>query len=194
TPYVEGDRVAPPNVYGQSKAQAEARVLQRLPSALVIRTSAFFGPWDEYNFVTLALRALSEGRVFAAADDLIVSPTYVPDLVHASLDLLIDGERGIWHLANAGEISWADLARLAASFAGVSGEGVEPRPASTFGFVAARPRYGVLASERGGLMPSLEDALSRYCREVNSNGGLLTSMLQARVAAAHGAQGMSPAT
>ena len=30
----------------------------------------------------------------------MVSPTYVPDLVHASLDLLIDGEHGLWHLAN----------------------------------------------------------------------------------------------
>mgnify|MGYP000194449613 CR=1 FL=1 len=26
----------------------------------------------------------------------------------------IDGERGIWHLANAGAISWAGLARQAA--------------------------------------------------------------------------------
>jgi dTDP-4-dehydrorhamnose reductase len=186
TPYVESDFVAPLNVYGASKAQAEARVLQRLPAALVIRTSAFFGPWDEHNFVTLALRALGEGRTFVAADDLFVSPTYVPDLVSASLDLLLDGERGVWHLANAGAVSWAELARLAASFAGVSGERIEARPASTLGFTAARPRYSILASERGDLMPPLEDALARYCREVNSNGRLLTAMLQARAATAQG--------
>jgi dTDP-4-dehydrorhamnose reductase len=40
-----------------------------------------------------------------------VSPTYIVDLVNVSLDLLIDGEEGIWHLANAGEISWKALAQ-----------------------------------------------------------------------------------
>lgn len=84
------------------------------PASLVIRTSAFFGPWDEYNFVTIALRHLSAGNTFVAAEDGIVSPTYVPDLVHTSLDLLIDGENGLWHLANKGAIAWADLARLVA--------------------------------------------------------------------------------
>ncbi|RDC63494.1 dTDP-4-dehydrorhamnose reductase [Adhaeribacter pallidiroseus] len=32
------------------------------------------------------------------AEDLIIAPTYVPDLVHACLDLIIDEEKGIWHL------------------------------------------------------------------------------------------------
>ena len=31
------------------------------PGALVVRTSAFFGPWDEHNFVRPALRALRGG-------------------------------------------------------------------------------------------------------------------------------------
>src|ERR1051325_5249871 len=122
-PYVESDTVSPLNVYGRSKAEAEARVSAAHPSALVVRTSAFFGPRDEYNFVTLALRSLARGRAFAAASDCVISPTYVPDLVDASLDLLIDGERGVWHLSNRGALSWAELARLARRLAGV-GEGV----------------------------------------------------------------------
>ena len=47
----------------------------------------------------------------------IVSPTYVPDLVHATLDLLLDGENGIWHLTNKGAISWHDLACQVADMA-----------------------------------------------------------------------------
>jgi hypothetical protein len=31
-----------------------------------------------------------------------VSPDDLPELIHASLDLLIDGERGLWHLAVQG--------------------------------------------------------------------------------------------
>ena len=49
----------------------------------------------------------------------MVSPTYVPDLVDASLDLLIDGEAGIWHLANRGSVTWAELGREAAALAGL---------------------------------------------------------------------------
>ncbi|HYO63323.1 MAG TPA: family 1 glycosylhydrolase [Pyrinomonadaceae bacterium] len=164
-PYVESDAVAPLNVYGRSKAEAEARVLWAHPAALVVRTSAFFGPWDEHNFVTLALRALAAGRDFEAADDAHVSPTYVPDLVHAALDLLIDGESGLWHLANAGALTWADLARAAARHAGVDASALVARPTRAFNFAAARPAYSVLGSERGALLPPLEDALGRYVRD-----------------------------
>ncbi|HEY6188196.1 MAG TPA: family 1 glycosylhydrolase [Pyrinomonadaceae bacterium] len=164
-PYVEADLPAPLNVYGQSKAEAEARVLEAHPSALVIRTSAFFSPWDEYNFVTAALRALSAGHAFTAASDATVSPTYVSDLVQASLDLLIDGERGIWHLANDGAVTWAQLAQSVADLAGLDASLVDARPARSLGLVAPRPAYSVLTSERGRLLPSLEDALSRYVKE-----------------------------
>ncbi|HEX8096999.1 MAG TPA: sugar nucleotide-binding protein [Pyrinomonadaceae bacterium] len=164
-PYVEGDATAPLNVYGRSKAEAEALVLQEMPSALLVRTSAFFGPWDEYSFVTAALRALASGKTFAAADDAYVSPTYVPDLVNASLDLLVDGERGVWHLANAGEVTWACLARLAAEGAGFDASLVEGRPTGELGLTARRPLYSVLGSERGQILPSLEHAVSRYLRE-----------------------------
>jgi dTDP-4-dehydrorhamnose reductase len=164
-PYVESDPPAPLNVYGRSKAEAEARVLALHPPALVVRASAFFGPWDEYNFVTLALRSLAGGRAFAATSDATVSPTYVPDLVNSSLDLLIDGERGVWHLANRGALSWAELARLAARLAGFDESLVEARPSSSFGFAARRPAFSALASERGALLPPLEDALSRYVAE-----------------------------
>ncbi|MEX0712941.1 MAG: sugar nucleotide-binding protein, partial [Pirellulales bacterium] len=115
SPYREQDTVGPLGVYGRTKAEAERRVLALHPRALVIRTSAFFGPWDEYNFVTAGLRTLRAGLPFPAADDTIVSPTYVPDLVHACLDLLIDAESGVWHLANQGETTWAGFARRAAA-------------------------------------------------------------------------------
>jgi dTDP-4-dehydrorhamnose reductase len=94
-PYVEGDQVAPLNVYGKSKAEAERKLLSTDPNALVTRTSAFFGPWDRHNFVTKALDTLAQGEAFKAASDLVVSPTYVSDLVNACLDLLIDRASGI---------------------------------------------------------------------------------------------------
>jgi dTDP-4-dehydrorhamnose reductase len=164
-PYVESDKAAPLGVYGCSKADAERRVLDSDPQALVVRTSAFFGPWDEHNFLTQALDALDAGRPFAAVSDQVMSPTYVPDLVNACLDLLIDRECGIWHLTNGAAMTWADLARQACAAAGIDDGQLEARTAGELGLRAARPRNSAMSSERGLLLPSFDDALARYLRE-----------------------------
>jgi len=164
-PWVESDAPAPLNVYGASKAAAEREVLALCPDAMVVRTSAFFGPWDRHNFLCHALAALERHEAFRAAHDVRISPTYVPDLVHVCLDLLIDGERGLWHLANRGDVSWAELAMRAATLAGVSTATLQPCASALLGERAPRPRNGVLASERASLMPSLDDALQRFLAE-----------------------------
>jgi dTDP-4-dehydrorhamnose reductase len=156
-PYVESDPVAPQCMYGKSKAEAEKRVRQVAPDALIIRTSAFFGPWDSYNFVHAVLRELAAGRPVQASDAVIVSPTYVPDLVHATLDLTIDHANGIWHLANQGSLSWHELAVRAACEAGLD-----------TGMIFREESAAVttsLSSERGLLLPRFDDALQRYVRE-----------------------------
>ncbi|MGJ9419472.1 family 1 glycosylhydrolase [Massilia sp. CMS3.1] len=162
SPYVESDPLTPLGVYGRSKAESEAAVLAQHPGALVVRTSAFFGPWDKHNFVTQALNALERGETFVAANDMTVSPTYVPDLVHTCLDLAIDRECGVWHLNNGGSVTWFELARLAAEKAGIDAAPLAPQASSTLGMLAARPAYSVLHSERGVLLPTLENALERY--------------------------------
>jgi dTDP-4-dehydrorhamnose reductase len=178
-PYVESDEVAPLNVYGRSKAEAERLVLGALPTALVVRTSAFFGPWDEYNFLHAALGALARGEEFVAADDARVTPTYVPELAHACLDLLIDGERGVWHLANSGAVTWADFARRAARLAGLDERLVQGRPTRELNLAAPRPAYSALGSERGALLGPLDEALERYVRD---RGALPPVLARARSA------------
>jgi dTDP-4-dehydrorhamnose reductase len=165
TPYLEGDAPRPLNVYGHSKLLAEQALLTQLPSALVVRTSAFFSAWDEHNFVYHALTAARRGEDFVAADDLLISPTYVPDLVNHSLDLLLDQAGGLWHLANEGAYTWAELARLALRVAGLDEACVVPRPAASFGWAARRPRYSVLGSQHGLLLPSVESGLHRHLED-----------------------------
>jgi dTDP-4-dehydrorhamnose reductase len=162
SPYLESDPVSPLNAYGRAKAEAERRVLADAPDALLVRTAAFFGPWDRHNFVWLTLESLRRGERWRAADDQCVSPTYVPDLVQATLDLLVDGEHGIWHLANRGAVTWAELARMAAEAASLDARLVLGVPGESLGQRAVRPGYSALASERAVLMPRLEDALCRY--------------------------------
>ena len=165
-PYVETDPTAPLCAYGRTKAEAEQRILAVAPDTLMVRTAAFFGPWDKHNFVTQALAAMRRGEPWHAAHDQWVSPTYVPHLVQTSLDMLVDGEHGLWHLANRGAVSWFELAQLAAEAAGLDRSLVHARSGAELGQVACRPRYSALDSERGMVMPTLEAGLERYLDEV----------------------------
>jgi dTDP-4-dehydrorhamnose reductase len=161
TPYVESDGVAPLGEYGRSKAVAERAVLALDEAALVVRTAAFFGPWDSANVVARALADLEAGRRVVAADDQIVTPTYVPDLVHAALDLLVDGERGLVHLANRDAVSFAELVERAAVAARLDAGRVLRAPSAALGLAAPRPSYSALASARGFVLAPLDDALAR---------------------------------
>jgi dTDP-4-dehydrorhamnose reductase len=155
-------------VYGSTKVEAERRVLKILPDALVIRTSAFFGPWDEHNFPAQGFRCLDRGIPFFASRD-TVTPTYVPDLVHASLDFVIDGEHGISHLANQGEITWFDFAHLATERSGHSAELIAPDERASRGRIAIRPTYSALWSGRGRLLRPLEDALHAFFQDLQAH-------------------------
>jgi dTDP-4-dehydrorhamnose reductase len=157
-PCLESDAVAPADVYGASKAAAERAVAAAGGAALVIRTSAFFGPWDVHNFAWHVLERLGRGEQVRASPRTLVSPTFVPDLCHAALDLLIDGETGLWHLANQGEISWHGFARLLAGQAGYD-------PSLVVADGAGETRTTALASERGSLLRPLGDAVRAYLFE-----------------------------
>lgn len=168
SPYLESNPAAPLNVYGLSKLYAEAKVLKVNPEALVIRTSSFFGPWDELNFISQMVKTLEENKTFVASKDHIVSPTYVPDLVQNCLDLLVDRASGIWHLTNPSEISWADFALRTAEIANLNPGLIEAAGASRLGYKAVRPHYSALGSERGLLLPGLDDAITRYLRDAET--------------------------
>ena len=164
-PYYESDASRPVTGYGKAEAEAERKVLSANPDALVVRTAEIFGPWDADNFLTVGLRALSLGETWQAASDQVLSFTYVCDLIHHSLDLLIDGERGIWHLANRGEASWHRLAVMAAEAAGFDASLIKPVTGVSPEKRVKRPPKTILESRRGQLMPSLGNALLRYVGE-----------------------------
>lgn len=162
-PYHEGDSTRPLSVYGYAKALGEERVLKNHPGSLIVRTAAFFSPWDPYNFVTAALRSMLAGSPHGVFADVSISPTYVPDLVDTVLDLLIDGESGIWHVVNDGHTTWMELALEAARLAGVDPLGlhaIEPPP-----FI---PRFSAMTSMRSILMQPWQDALRNYWQEAPS--------------------------
>jgi dTDP-4-dehydrorhamnose reductase len=163
--YRESDQARPLNIYGVSKYLAEARVLNVHPSSIVVRTSSFFGPWDEHNFLAQMIDALEQRRVFKTSAAFVVSPAYVPDLVNACLDLIIDGEKGVWHIAHPTAVSWRDLALTTAEIAKLDTSLIRSVSPEVLGYRAMRPAYSALNSERGLMMPTLESAINRCLLE-----------------------------
>ena len=160
-PYTERRTPSPVNAYGRAWWQAERRVLDSCPGALVVRSSGLFGVRESSDFLSEALGTLRGGGQVHLDHDHRFSPTYLPDLVHASLDLLIDGESGLWHLVNSGESTWGDLVGTLAERLGVSRQLLRPLSALPQR-QAPRPLYSVLRSDRGQLLPSLGQALDHY--------------------------------
>lgn len=156
-PYVESDRVGPRTVTGQYQALGERRVLNAWPEALVIRSGPQFGPG-----------AGMLERVPGEARTNLVSPTYVPDLINAALDLLVDGESGIWHLAHGGQMSRNQLSTQLADLSVGSSVLLEPASRPTPTAILGQHVSQALESERGWILPSVDDALARYAAEVPS--------------------------
>ena len=161
--YVESDAPRPQTVFGASKAEGERRVLETCERSLVVRMGACFSPWDEESFLSRAALQLRRGEPVRVSAGELVSPTYLPDLVHCALDLLIDQERGVWHLASLGSVSWADFTcALAERLSRPKRLIVEEPP--WIGPPAAR--CFALKSERAALMPALTGAIDRYLEEL----------------------------
>lgn len=163
--YRESDPAAPLNIYGHSKARADDALGKAGGRVLTVRTASFFSPFDQQNFAVHLVKALRSNQPFQAVADCVTSPTYVPDLVRATLDLIIDDECGLWHLVSDGALSWADFAVTLAQEMKLPTELVDARPAHAMGWVAQRPAYAAMTSERGLIMPSLASAIDRFAHE-----------------------------
>ena len=158
-PYVEHDAVNPVGVYGTAMYEVEKCVLGASPRGLVIRSSALFGPRDGRNFIWDTLHAAAHGRKVVADSAQIISPTYVPHLAGATLDLLLDNECGLWHVANSGEISWHDFAVEVVTRAKFD-PSVVRRPR-----IELPPRNIALSSARTVLLQPLDAALAAFFRD-----------------------------
>jgi len=145
-PYVESDGPNPLSVYGRSKLHGEAAAGS---DAWIVRSSWLFGPTG-HNFVRTMLRLGAERDELTVVDDQRGCPTFVGHLALGVREL-VDTERpkGIWHVAAAGDCSWAEFAEAIFAEAGID---CRVRKISTeeLGRPAPRPEHAILRSERDG--------------------------------------------
>jgi dTDP-4-dehydrorhamnose reductase len=142
-PYVESDAPAPLGVYGRTKLHGEAAAGER---AWIVRSSWLFGHTSK-NFVRTMLRLAAERDEVAVVDDQLGAPTFVDHLA-AATELVLSLPYGIYHVAAAGECTWADFAEAIFEEAGLDTR-VRRITSDELGARAPRPAYSVLRSERG---------------------------------------------
>jgi dTDP-4-dehydrorhamnose reductase len=68
-------------------------------------------------------------------------------------------------LTNEGSITWADLAYTVAESFDLDKSLIRAVNCTEMNYTARRPTYSVLGSQRGHLLPTLENALNHYVRE-----------------------------
>jgi dTDP-4-dehydrorhamnose reductase len=169
-PYRETDPTGPRSVYGRTKLEGEQAVLAASPDFLVVRTSWVFGRGR--NFIASILAQAAARRQGRAAgplrvvDDQRGRPTYAEDLAGALCRLVEVGARGLYHVANAGEATWWELARASLDEAGHPGLEIERIRTGDLELAAPRPAWSVLdcskAEAAGVHMRPWRDALRAY--------------------------------
>ena len=142
-PYLESDPPNPLSAYARTKLYGEGAAGEQ---AWIARSSGLFSEHGG-NFVTTMLRLGRERGEVSVVDDQRTSPTYVGHLAAATRDLL-DRPPGVWHMAAAGDCTWADFAEAIFEAAGVEAR-VRRISSEELGRQAARPGYSVLRSEKG---------------------------------------------
>jgi dTDP-4-dehydrorhamnose reductase len=147
-PVKEDAPTGPLSVYGASKLEGEKNVLEKDPSAVIIRTSWVYSTYGN-NFVKTMLRLMKERTTISVVSDQFGSPTYAADLASAILHIIDSGKwvPGIYHYSNEGSISWFDFA---SEIKNITGSSCDVKPIDTSGYPtpAKRPKFSVMDTSR----------------------------------------------
>jgi dTDP-4-dehydrorhamnose reductase len=167
-PYETDDPRSPINVYGQTKARAEVRLLDLLPEVCIVRTSWLFGRGGKCFPATILKLGSTRPEIFVVNDQR-GSPTFTFDLASALVELCRNQASGIVHATNGGDCTWYEFAQEIVRQAGLTA-GVRPVTTAEFPRAARRPAYSVLSPKSlhsyGIQMPDWKDALRRYLADV----------------------------
>ena len=143
-PYVESDAPNPLSAYGRTKLHGEGAAGEQ---AWVARSSGLFSEHGT-NFVTTILRLGEERDEVRVVDDQRGCPTYVGHIAAATRDL-VELPFGVYHVAAAGDCTWAGFAEAIFEEAGLDCR-VRRITTAELARAAPRPAFSVLRSEQPG--------------------------------------------
>ena len=98
--------VAPRNVYGRTKAEAEIRVLEAHAQTLVIRTNFYgWGPSYRSSFSDVVIEALRSGKELTLFKDVFYTPILIETAARAVHDLINLKASGVFNVVGDERIS-----------------------------------------------------------------------------------------
>jgi dTDP-4-dehydrorhamnose reductase len=180
SPYHEDERIAPNNVYGQSKWQGEANLMASGAAYITLRTSWVYGVYG-HNFVKTMLKLGRERETLKIVNDQFGVPTSARTLANFTQNLVQLGRihgfpatftahQGVYHLTDRGCTTWhafaVEIFRLARIYdVNLQVKNVEACPSSDYPTPAKRPQNSRLSLARieesfGFQPPRWEDALA----------------------------------
>ena len=166
----------PLNVYGHTKLEGELAVSGTLEKYFIVRIAWVFG-LNGKNFIKTMLNVGKTHDTVRFVNDQIGTPTYTYDLARLLVDMNETDKYGYYHATNEGAtadtayISWYDFTKEIYRQAGYKTE-VLPVTTAEYGLSkAARPFNSRLDKSKlmeAGFepLPSWQDALSRYLKEI----------------------------
>lgn len=179
--YAENDPVGPLGVYGASKLAGELGVRSGNPRSVVLRT-AWVLSVHRANFLKTMLRLAADRPLLRVVDDQHGCPTSARDIAAAlrtiTLRMIEDDQApvGVFHFVNAGETTWAGLAREVFALSAASGgpsAAVEGITTADYPTPARRPANSRLATSKltrdYGVAPrAWQDAVAEIVAELNA--------------------------
>ena len=161
----------PLNVYGQTKLEGELAVANTLDKYFIVRIAWVFGV-NGKNFIKTMLTIGKKFETIRVVNDQIGTPAYTLDLSVLLVDMVETEKYGYYHATNeGGYISWYDFTCEIFKQAGYT-TNVVPVTTEEYGLSkAARPFNSRLDKSKlveAGFtpMPTWQDALSRYLKEI----------------------------
>lgn len=162
---------APLSVYGRTKLEGEQAVASLLNAYFIVRIAWVFGV-NGKNFIKTMLSLGQKHDTLRVVCDQIGTPTYTLDLARLLVDMIETDRYGYYHATNeGGYISWADFAGEIFRQAGMMTK-VVPVTTSEYGLSKAARPYNSRLDKRKLIengftpLPTWQDALSRYLREI----------------------------
>ena len=155
-PYEETDSVGPLGVYGASKLAGEFAALTGNPRCVVLRTAWVLSS-HRSNFLKTMLRLAADRPSLRVVEDQHGCPTAARDIAAAlksiTMRMIADpgAPTGVYHFVNAGETSWAGLARAIFACSARSGgpsATVEGIPSAGYPTTARRPANSRLCGDK----------------------------------------------
>lgn len=172
--YTEEAAVAPLNVYGRTKAEAETGVLDACPTALVLRTNFYgWGPTYRPSFSDWILQRLAAGAPIPLFYDVRYTPTLIGPLIEAAMTLSAQGVTGVLHGTGDEALTKLEFGRRLADRFGYAGAAIVPSRRVDQPGLVRRPASMALSNARlkrllGRGLGSVDEHVERLSSEAGT--------------------------